>query len=73
VTFNDLPIEEGLKRILTNLNYSLMFDKKNKVAGVMVMGESKPALAQTDQAWSKDSEGSDSAATTPRPSPTAKE
>ncbi len=46
VTFDDLPIEEGLKRILTNLNYSLMFDPKNKVAGVMVMGEGKPAGTQ---------------------------
>jgi hypothetical protein len=39
VTFTDLPLEEGLKRILT-------FDAKNKVAGVMVMGEGKPAGAQ---------------------------
>jgi len=45
VTFTDLPLEEGLKRILTNLNYSLMFDAKNKVAGVMVMErESLPGL-----------------------------
>jgi hypothetical protein len=43
VTFNDLSLEEGLKRILTNLNYSLMFDTKNKIAGVMVMGEGTPA------------------------------
>jgi hypothetical protein len=46
VTFNDLPIEEGLKRILTNLNYSLMFDNMHKIAGVMVMGEGNPAGAQ---------------------------
>jgi hypothetical protein len=46
VTFNDLPLEEGLKRILANLNYSLMFDAKNKVAGVMVMGEGTPAGTQ---------------------------
>ena len=46
VSFNELPLEEGLKRILTNLNYSLMFDAKNKIAGVMVMGEGKPAGAQ---------------------------
>jgi len=46
VTFNDLPLEEGLKRILINLNYSLMFDTKNKVAGVMVMGEGTPAGTQ---------------------------
>jgi type II secretory pathway component GspD/PulD (secretin) len=46
VTFNDLPLEEGLKRILTNMNYSLVFDNKHKVAGVMVMGEGKAAGAQ---------------------------
>jgi len=46
VTFTDLPLEEGLKRILTNLNYSLMFDNKHKVAGVLVMGEGRPAGAQ---------------------------
>jgi len=47
VTFNDLPLEEGLKRILANLNYSLMFDAKNKVAGVMVMGGGTSAAAQS--------------------------
>jgi hypothetical protein len=46
MTFNDLPLEEGLKRILANLNYSLMFDAKNQVAGVMVMGEGAPAATQ---------------------------
>lgn len=46
VTFTDLPFEEGLKRILANLNYSLMFGAKNEIAGVMVMGEGTPAAAQ---------------------------
>jgi hypothetical protein len=46
VTFSDLPLEEGLKRILTNMNYSLMFDNKHEVAGVMVMGEGKAAGTQ---------------------------
>jgi hypothetical protein len=46
VTFKDLPLEEGLKRILANLNYSLMFDTGNKIAGVMVMAEGKPAVTQ---------------------------
>jgi hypothetical protein len=46
VTFSDLPLEEGLKRILTNMNYSLMFDNKHKLAGVMVMGEGKAAGTQ---------------------------
>lgn len=46
VTFNDLPMEEGLKRILTNVNYSFIYDAKNKIAGVVVMGEGKPARTQ---------------------------
>jgi len=46
VTFNDLSLEEGLKRILTNMNYSFMFDTNNKIAGVMVMGEGTPAGTQ---------------------------
>jgi hypothetical protein len=46
VTFTGLPLEEGLKRIFTNLNYSLMFDNRHKVAGVMVMGEGQPPGAQ---------------------------
>jgi hypothetical protein len=46
VTFNDLPLEEGLKRVLTNLSFSLMFDNEHKVTGVMVMGESKSAEPQ---------------------------
>jgi hypothetical protein len=46
VTFNDLPLEEGLKRILTNLSFSLMFDNEHKVKGVMVMGENKSTEPQ---------------------------
>lgn len=46
LTFSDLSLEEGLKRILTNMNYSFMFDTNNKIAGVMVMGEGKPAGTQ---------------------------
>ena len=37
LTFSDLTLEEGLKRILANLNYRLIFDAAKKVAGVMVM------------------------------------
>ena len=43
VTFNNLPLEDGLKRILANLNYSILFDARNKITGVMVMGEGEPA------------------------------
>jgi hypothetical protein len=69
VTFNDLPLEEGLKRILTNLNYSLMFDAKNKVAGVMVMGEGKPAGAQPGRPGAQPPRVATPPASTTRPAP----
>jgi hypothetical protein len=36
--FVDLSIEYGLKRILHNLNYSLIFDENQSVVGVIVLG-----------------------------------
>ncbi len=72
VSFNDLPLEEGLKRILTNLNYSLMFDNKNKVAGVMVMGEGKPAGAQPGRPGVQPPRVATPPGATPRPSPTVR-
>jgi hypothetical protein len=72
VTFNDLPIEEGLKRILTNLNYSLMFDARNKVAGVMVMGEGKPAGAQPGRPGAQPPRVATPPASTTRPAPTVR-
>jgi hypothetical protein len=70
VTFTDLPLEEGLKRILTNLNYSLMFDDKHKVAGVMVMGEGQPAGAQPGRPGTQPPRVATPPATTSRPSAT---
>ncbi len=72
VTFNDLPIEEGLKRILTNLNYSLMFDNKNKVAGVMVMGEVKPAATQPGRPGVQPPRVATPPGATTRPAPTVR-
>jgi len=72
VTFNDLPLEEGLKRILTNLNYSLMFDNKNKVAGVMVMGEGKPAGTQPARPGAQPPRVATPPGTTTRPAPTVR-
>jgi len=72
VTFNDLSIEEGLKRILTNLNYSLMFDNKNKVAGVMVMGEGKPAAAQAGRPGAQPPRVATPPASASRPAPTVR-
>jgi len=72
VSFDGLPIEEGLKRILTNLNYSLMFDNKNKVAGVMVMGEGKPAVAQPGRPGAQPPRVAAPPAATTRPAPTVR-
>lgn len=69
VTFTDLPLEEGLKRILANLNYSLMFDAKNKVAGVMVMGEGKPAGAQPGRLGAQPPRVATPPGSTTRPAP----
>ena len=73
VTFNDLPLEEGLKkRILANLNYSLMFDARNKVAGVMVMGEGTPAVAQPARPGAQPPRVVTPPRTTTRPVPTVR-
>ena len=73
VTFNDLPIEEGLKRILSNMNYSLMFDAKNKVAGVMVMGEGKPASAQPGRPGAQPPKVATPPPAATRPAPTVRQ
>jgi len=72
VTFTDLPLEEGLKRILTNLNYSLMFDARNKVAGVMVMGEGKPAGTPPGRPGAQPPRVATPPASTTRPAPTVR-
>jgi hypothetical protein len=69
VSFKDLAIEEGLKRILANLNYSLMFDTKNKIAGVMVMGEGRPAGTQPGRPGTPPTRVATPPATSPRSAP----
>ncbi|MBN2033377.1 MAG: hypothetical protein JW836_08890 [Deltaproteobacteria bacterium] len=39
VFFKDLPLEQGIKRILAGLNYSLLFDSRGNVSEVMIMSE----------------------------------
>ena len=68
VAFNDLPLEEGLKRILANLNYSLMFDNKNTVAGVMVMSGGT-AIAQPARPGAQPSRATAPPKTATRPAP----
>jgi hypothetical protein len=69
VSFSDLPLEEGLKRILANLNYSLMFDIENKVAGVMVMGEGTPAVTQPARPGAQPPRATTPPRTSTRPAP----
>lgn len=42
VQFTDLPFEEGLKRILASINFSLMFDGNERLVGVIVLGKGTP-------------------------------
>lgn len=44
VQFKDLPIRDGLKRILSTMNHSLIFDNHGKLLGVFLLG--KPARAR---------------------------
>lgn len=49
VSFKDLPLEQGIKRILTNLNYSLVFDSRGEVSEVKLMSEGTSASASPSQ------------------------
>jgi hypothetical protein len=49
VSFKDLPLEQGIKRILANMNYSLMFDNRGEVSEVMLMSEGSGSGAPQPQ------------------------
>jgi len=40
VRFEDLPVEDGVKRILAPFNYSLMFDANGGLSGMILLGRS---------------------------------
>ena len=40
VEFNYLSIQDGLKRILSKMNYSFIFDQNGKLLGVILVGKS---------------------------------
>lgn len=44
VQFENLPIQKGMVRIFSTMNYSLIFDKYSKLLGVFLLG--KPAKAR---------------------------
>jgi hypothetical protein len=49
VSFKDLSVEEGIRRMLANMNYSLMFDNQGEVSEVMIMSEKTGAGALQPQ------------------------
>ena len=47
VAFKDLPLEQGIKRILATLNYSFLFDSRGEISEVVIMSEgSAPAASE---------------------------
>ena len=48
VEFKDLSIRNGMERVFSAMNYSLVFDKHNKLIGVFILG--KPAKTRGGRA-----------------------
>lgn len=42
VRFKDLPLHEGLRRILSNINHVLVFDQERGLVGLFVLGKKVP-------------------------------
>lgn len=42
VRFKDLPLEEGLNRILADINHVLVFDQDKRVVGLLIIGKKNP-------------------------------
>jgi hypothetical protein len=49
VQFKDLPIREGLERILSAMNYSLIFDGEARLVGVVLVGKSGAISGQSER------------------------
>lgn len=47
LNFKPLPVQEGLKRILSHLNYSFIFNKNKNLEGIMIFGEGKETQGKT--------------------------
>jgi hypothetical protein len=39
IRFKDLPLEEGLRRILSRVSHVLFFDRENELVGLVILGE----------------------------------
>ncbi len=46
--FTDLSLEDGLRRILVNMNYALTFDSNNRIVGIFIAGKD---AGQRETTW----------------------
>jgi hypothetical protein len=46
VQFAALPLEDGMKRILTSLNYCLVFGQNGELDGVVILGKATPDVSR---------------------------
>lgn len=49
VSFKDLPLEAGIKRILANVNYSLIFNNQGEVSEIKIMSEGSGSAGSQPQ------------------------
>jgi hypothetical protein len=42
IRFEDLPLHEGLRRILSNINHVLVFDRERGLVGLFILGKKDP-------------------------------
>jgi len=47
--FKGLSLEEGLKRILSSMNYSLVFDSDRRLVGLIIIGKGSPGIAKVNR------------------------
>ena len=50
VKFEDIPIKKGINRILSALNYSLMFDQDGELLGIFILGTREKTMSRPSAA-----------------------
>jgi len=53
VEFDNLPIKNGIKRIFSTLNHSLMFDQDGKLLGIFIVGTQEKKWNRSSAAYRK--------------------
>ena len=44
ISFKDLPLEKGMRRILSHINHVLFFNQDNRLVGLFIVGEGKLSM-----------------------------